>query len=216
MTPTSTSPPPSGAHNKKNFTFVHCQSQILKRRQGDGQSVESYVSVRGGGGEGKGVRQSLAMGKKKIYLPVKLAQSKEKIQQQQQQQRQRRRRQRVLLLLLCRLPCTHTHSRTHARWLRAPFHWQSVDVVSVGFGRVRAVTASKINARIILPTLPLLLFLLLLWRALNPTHTLTHTHTYRNTAKNTASAAATASVDDALTRTGVPLCGCRHKTVSEA
>lgn len=119
------------------------------------------------------------MGKKKIYLPVKLAQSKEKIQQQQQQQRQRRRRQRVLLLLLCRLPCTHTHSGTHARWLRAPFHWQSVDVVSVGFGRVRAVTASKINARIILPTLPLLLlFLLLLWRALNPTHTLTHTHTH--------------------------------------
>lgn len=111
---------------------------------------------------------------------------------------------------------THTHSGTHARWLRAPFHWQSVDVVSVGFGRVRAVTASKINARIILPTLLLLLFLLLLWRALNPTHTLTHTHTYRNTAKNTASAAATASVDDALTRTGVPLCGCRHKTVSEA
>lgn len=114
VTPTSTSalpsPLPSGAHNKKNFTFVHCQSQILKRRQGDGQSVQLYVSVDEWVG-GRGAESVTRYGQKNIYLPVKLAQSKEKTQQQQQQ-----RRQRVLLFLLCRLPCIHTHSheRTHA------------------------------------------------------------------------------------------------------
>lgn len=119
-----------------------------------------------------------------IYLPVKLAKSKEKTQQRQQHS------------LGCASPPLGTFLRpTHsqqARTLRAPFHWQRVDVVAVCCDcravpalasaslptlSTRSVTASKINARITLPTLLPLLFLLLLWRTLNPTHTLTHTYT---------------------------------------
>lgn len=176
VTPTSTSalpsPLPSGAHNKKNFTFVHCQSQILKRRQGDGQSVQLYVSVRGVG-RGKGGRVSHSLWAKK-YISTRQVSAK------QRKNTTATTTTTAASAAVSPLPSalhTHTLARTHARWLRAPFHWQRVDVVSVGFGRARAVTASKINARIILPTL-LLLFLLLLWRALNPTHTLTHTHIY--------------------------------------
>lgn len=128
MTPTSASG--ESTHNKKNFTFVHCQSQILKRRVvRQAVSQLSCTCVRvcavGEGGGNKRLSVSHSLWAKKyiyVYLPVKLAKSKEKTQQQQQ-----RRRQQQQHSLCCASPCashpppclpcprpTHARSR-HAR-----------------------------------------------------------------------------------------------------